>query len=420
MPSATPIPRGPTVLTLYAAADLLTGPGCPVCRYAGEAGDRYLAWFAFEAHADPVTITRLCASLGMCPRHTRRLMSQPGAAYRLTAVYRYVMAAARDGLSGRAASIRDCPACEHDLSAAARALDTLLDGLTDDSVRDRYRELGGLCIPHLRMAAGSADRRILTWLSDTMTAAVAAQPAVLGSLAGMDNDAGVRAALRRAAATTAPPGPGSCLACLAAARSQDGYLARILRTGGRGQPERRLLLCPAHLHEVVAVADPRDVPPLLAWQAGCLAEAVSHGRASSARGTPRAPTGWIRSRRRADGSGRCLACLASQDSADRAVDDLRAALRAEHPAPYGHTPLCVRHLLGLRAFDPWAGLVLAPGMLERAEVLIAELNQAFGKNTWARRHEPRGREMTAWRRAAAFLDGNVFCGCPPRDPEPRG
>lgn len=95
MPSATPIPRGPTVLTLYTAADLLTGPGCPVCRYVGEVSDRYLAWFALEAHADAVTITRLCSSLGMCARHTRALMSQPGAASRLTAVYRYVVEAAR-------------------------------------------------------------------------------------------------------------------------------------------------------------------------------------------------------------------------------------------------------------------------------------------------------------------------------------
>jgi hypothetical protein len=415
MPFATPIPRGPTVLTLYTAADLLTGPGCPVCRYAGEAGDRYLAWFALEAHADPVTVTRLCASLGMCPRHTRRLMSQPGAAGRLTAVYRYVMAAARDGLSGPAASIRDCPACEHDHSAAARALDTLLDGLRDDSVRDRYRELGGLCIPHLQMAATAGDRRIVAWLSETMTAAVAAQPAGPGWLGGTDHDAEVRAVLRRAAATTAPSGPGPCLACLAAARSEDAHLARVVRTGDHGQPDRRLLLCPAHLHDVVAVAGPRDVPRLLAWQAGCLAGAVSHRLTSSARRKPGAPASWIRPRRREDGSGRCSACLASQDSAQRAVGDLRASLRATHPAPYRHTPLCARHLLGLRAFDPWAGHVLAPGMLERAEMLIAELNQAFGKNTWTRRHEPRGPEMTAWRRAAAFLDGNVFCGCPPRD-----
>ena len=67
MPSAVPMPRGPTVLTLYSAADLLTRPGCPVCRYAAEAGDRYLARFALEAHADAVTITRLCSSLGCVP-----------------------------------------------------------------------------------------------------------------------------------------------------------------------------------------------------------------------------------------------------------------------------------------------------------------------------------------------------------------
>jgi hypothetical protein len=70
MPAATPIPRGPTVLTLYSAADLLTGAGCPVCRYAGEASDRYLAWFALERHAHATTVTRLCSSLGMCAGHT--------------------------------------------------------------------------------------------------------------------------------------------------------------------------------------------------------------------------------------------------------------------------------------------------------------------------------------------------------------
>ena len=48
-------------------------------------------------------------------------------------------------------------------------------------------------------------------------------------------------------------------------------------------------------------------------------------------------------------------------------------------------------------------------------MLIAELTEAFSKNTWAHRHETRGPEMTAWRRAAAFLDGAVFCGCPPRE-----
>jgi hypothetical protein len=415
MPAATPIPRGPTVLTLYSAADLLTAPGCPVCRYADEAGDRYLAWFALEAHADAVTITRLCASLGMCPGHTRGLMSQPGAAHRLTAVYRYVVEAARDRLSGRAAPIDACPACEHDRGAVGRALDTLLDDLTDESVRERCREFGGLCIPHLRTAAARGDRRAVAWLSHTMMAAVTARPAGPGRLAGTDYDADARTVLRQAAAATSRPGPGSCIACLAAARSVNDHLAWTLRTGSRGQPDRRLLRCAAHLNDVVAVAGQRDAPSLLAWQAGCLAAAVSQGAASSARRKLGAPASWIRPRRRADGADRCLACLAGQDASQRVVDDLRASLRASRPAPYHQTPLCVRHLLGLRALDPWAGHVTVHGAVQRAEILIAELNEAFGKNTWARRHEAGGPEMTAWRRAAAFLDGNVFFGCPPHD-----
>jgi len=67
MPGATPIPRGPMVLTLCTAADLLTGPGCPVCRYADDAGDRYLAWFALEAHA----------AAGVTERHRRLFLPEP-------------------------------------------------------------------------------------------------------------------------------------------------------------------------------------------------------------------------------------------------------------------------------------------------------------------------------------------------------
>ena len=85
------------------------------------------------------------------------------------------------------------------------------------------------------------------------------------------------------------------------------------------------------------------------------------------------------------------------------------------PAAAAGCPYACGTLLGLRALDPWAGHVAAGGAVERADMLIAELGEAFSKNTWAHRHETRGPEMTAWRRAAAFLDGGVFCGCPPRE-----
>lgn len=97
------------------------------------------------------------------------------------------------------------------------------------------------------------------------------------------------------------------------------------------------------------------------------------------------------------------------------LDDFRELLRARAPESPWRAPLCVRHLLRLRAIDPWAGRITSRGAIERADVLIDELNEAFRKNMRAHRHEVRSREMTAWRRSAAFLDGGVFCGCPPRD-----
>lgn len=403
MPAATPVPRGPSVLTLYTAADLLTGPGCPVCRYASEAADRYLAWFALEGHADVVTITRLCLSLGMCPRHTRGLMSQPGAASRLTAVYQYVMRAARDRLRGGAARLGTCPGCGHDDAAAYRALDTLLDGLAADSVRDCCRELGGLCIPHLRAASARGTRRTLAWLSQTVTVAAGSGPACPGWLAGTDHDTDRRTALRQAARASAPPGSQVFVACLAAIRSEDDWLGHVLRVprgSDPGRPDGRLLLCGGHLGDAAALAGPRGAPSLLAWQADCLAAGLARQHV---------PAGWLRSRRIRGGSAAdgCPVCQASEDAAQQAVNGLRASLPASHPVPGRQAPLCVRHLLALGALDPWAGRVITPGAVEHAKLLIAELDQAFSKNTWAHRHEAKGPEMTAWRRAAAFLDGRV-------------
>ncbi len=51
--------------------------------------------------------------------------------------------------------------------------------------------------------------------------------------------------------------------------------------------------------------------------------------------------------------------------------------------------------------------------ISRTDLLVAELEEAFRKRTWAHRHQPRGPEMTAWQRAAAFIDGRVYGGGPP-------
>ena len=410
MPAAAPVPRGPTVLTLYSAMELLTGPGCPVCRYADEAADRYLAWFAFEAHADAEMITRLCSSLGMCPRHTRALMRQPGAERRLTAVYRYILPVARDWVGGRAARPGDCPACEHDDAAANRALDTLLDGLADGQARERYRRLGGLCIPHLRPTSRRIAPQVTAWLAATVSEAAAAHRAGPGWLTGTDPDARLRAALRRAIPAEKPPGLYECAACQAAARTEVDRLAGILRARDH-RPERRMLLCAGHLSDLIVLAGQRT-QALVTWQAACLAAALVPTVPTPDRERSR-PAIWPRTwRRRTARADACPLCIARDAAAQRAIEDLRESVRDARQVPGHLVPLCVRHLLSLKAADRWAGELAAPAAAELAVTLISELDEAFSRNTWARRHEAGGPEMTAWRRAAAFLDGSVLLGSP--------
>jgi hypothetical protein len=414
MPSATPVPRGPSVLALGSAAALLTGPGCPVCRYAAEASDRYLAWFALEAHADPVTITRLCASLGMCARHTRRLMSQPGAPARLTAVYRYLLQAAREQLAKRNSGLALCPACEHDEAAAGRALDMLLDGLSEPEVQERYLELGGLCGPHLRAAGLRGRRRAAAWLMRAAPTGTAGRRASIDVLAGApDHDAAERATLRAALPREDRLLPGICPVCLTAARAEHAELARVAGTGSGRRPEDAwavshpgICLCAGHLRDAALLAG-SGVPALLDWQAVCQAARLARLTRSPSWQRGGRPARWLRRVPATDDE--CPVCQAPEWAARQGLQRYRAGPSSRG----GAQALCVRHVLGLRATDPAAGREAAAGAAQRACALIEELAEAFRKDTWTFRHESRGPEATAWRRAAAFLDGAVFGGGPP-------
>lgn len=423
MPSATPVPRGPSMLALGSAADLLTRPGCPACRYVAEAGDRYLAWFALEAHADPVTITRLCASLGMCARHTRGLMSQPGAAPRLTAVYRYLLQAAGEQLAGPGRRrLAACPACEHDQDAADRVLDTLLGELSDDRVRGRYLELGGLCWPHVQAATNMrGHRRAVTWVAQAAAASAADRRPGLDVLAGgPDHDADARARLRAALPPEGRNPPGTCPACLAAARAELTELTALVRAASSGDrspgdaggvPRRGACLCPAHLRDT-ALTSGGGAAAFLARQAGYQAADLTRPAHPAAWRQRSRPARWRRGRPSRAADDGCPVCRAREQAAEQELRRNRAVPRTT-PAHGGPRPLCVRHVLALRVAEPTAGTATAAAAAEHASTLIEELTEAFRKGTWAFRHESRGAEMTAWRRAAAFLNGSVFGGCPP-------
>jgi len=384
-------------LTLYSAADLLTAPGCPVCRYAAEASDRYLRWFALEGHAQPATITRLCTSLGACAAHTRRLMSQPGAAVRLTAVYRYVVTAARNQLAGRSAQQTACPACEHDDSAAQLALDTLLDDLADPPALALLQELGGLCLPHLTAAA--ARSRHAAALAETAQHTIAAPGSRCEWLAGTDHDAEGRALLRRAIPPARSPGLAACWPCLAAARAERDALARLPDEACDG-PAPAQAMCAGNPRRCGDCGRPGRHAP-----AARLADAVPDDAAARTAGSLAAHLSPCARYR--------LCCLPRMPGRGAA----QPARHAGHPAAGATGPaLCVRHHLILRAAEPRTAQLLAGSAIRNADHLAAELAEVFDGLAWARSTGTSAPKSTAWQRAAAFLDGSVFSG--QRQPPP--
>lgn len=426
MRSATPLPGRLSQLALYGAEDLLTRQGCPVCHYEAGVDDRFLAWFALEGHDDASMITRLCESLGLCPRHTRGSLAQPGADARLTPVYRYLLQAARKRLTSGRPPRMGCPACARDAEGAARALGTLLTGLREVQVRDRYRALGGLCIPHLRAAARQTRRRDAAWIAEVMRSRLVSGQTSLAVFAGeADPDAEVRAQLRAGLSMVEPPAavPGDscpvvCVVCRAAAEVEGDCLARI--TGKAAHQEAGSIhacrLCAAHLQDTWAQSG------AVRADAAASMRGLSDGFLASLREDA---TSWLAevasagngiavmnllSRRRVlprGGPAQCPVCRAAQSAAEQYLRMLSTAPRRGEPA------VCVRHVFSLRELDSGAGEAAARAVIGRVDELSAGLQEAFRKRTWAHRHEARGHEMSAWKRAAAIIDGRVYGGGPP-------
>lgn len=435
MPSAAPVPRGPSVLLLGSSAGLLTVPGCPACRYLAESSDTYLAWFALEGHSDPDALHRVCASRGMCARHTRRLLAQPGAAFRMTAVYRYVIAAvARDLAAGAAPQPSGCLACEQEARAEDRVLSALLENFTAEA-RGQYEEHGGLCLPHLRRAARRHRSQDLRWLVQFMITRLRAPGPGLDLLVGWPGPgAGSRAAQ--------PAGPGSgpggapaaaCRVCWAAARAEAALLAEV-RPTGRGPSPRPPAgsLCGPHLRDAATAEEPtagrpegftagpdeglvaRQVEGLLAGQAEGEAQRLAQVLETRPRRLGISP-GWLSPRtRRALAEPDCRVCRGRDEAAASAIARLRAVLRDAAAEPAEGLPLCVRDATRLQAVDAQAARPVLRALCGSAGRLVAQLDAAFAAAARAHAQAQRGHrrdpELNAWRRAAVFLDGSVFGG----------
>lgn len=142
--------------------------GCPVCRLADASVHGYLESLMYEYVNKPQTHIAVRAARGFCPAHAWHIRDQLNAtALGIAVLYEGLLrtmlkamgeVSANGGRAqvNRAASALKpqgaCPACEHRDTVEDHLLRNLLEHLKHDAFADGFRQSGGLCLPHLRLA----------------------------------------------------------------------------------------------------------------------------------------------------------------------------------------------------------------------------------------------------------------------------
>ena len=228
----------------------------------------------------------------------------------------------------------------------------------------------------------------------------------------------------------------ACPVCALRDRALGTYLGWLDREGrtrlaGRGTLDHPDPYCPSHTRAVLAAVH----PPVAAHLAGArLARDLGQLQDGAARLAGRAPRPVLASlalrdrieellpelrRRRLLGEARailtrpagCALCAHIAETERRTLQLLFALLQDPRPRQAfveGWGP-CVPHFLqGLSLAPPREVLrVLAERQLARLSVLRWEVDELIRKSGWDVRHEPKGAEQSAWRRAAEHLGGEA-------------
>jgi hypothetical protein len=380
--SAEPVPEASPV----SAVRLFDLPGCPACRHVAQATQAYLAWLALDGYRDDTVLSQLSASPGLCAAHTCRLLAQPGAAARLTTVYRHVIEAAVGDVAPWPGA---CPACEH----AASAVDQMFGYLLGEATRgDRrtYKQHGGLCLPHLRGAAVARRGADTLWLVRFMIVRLTVEAPSLDVLAGFVIEAGLLPFPGQSGND-----PAMCVVCAAgveAARSD-------------GDDPAKECLCPRHLCDVVLAAH-RGAADMLAQQAAL--HTARLGRVVDGRSRSLGNYLSVRARRALTDTG-CPVCRRSEAARTDAIADVAGALRQPRAAVPAQLALCLRHARDVHAVDQHAGRNALAYLSDRGQQVVAELVAAADNDVAGHLSRSGALAMTAVRRAAVFLDGSALC-----------
>ncbi|HXF96336.1 MAG TPA: hypothetical protein VNI61_09580 [Gemmatimonadales bacterium] len=446
--------------------ELVAVEGCPAC-HAGERAERRFFWgFVTEHYLDTGVIAAYSASLGFCGAHTRALAARHEAQWVAPTVYRYVVEGALRRLRSRAADrVGGCPACQHRRGAEGRAVEALLPYLGDRDVLGGYRRGGGLCWSHgcravIRATAEQAQTLVECFLEALGGAGQEVRR--LAFIAGLDSDAPARIhgshqgkhVLERLLSTGEPPSTldllhrrleaGCCPVCLAGLQLEGRYaswLSEACVTNPRSIVADGVWLCPRHLHDLA-----REEPATASWLTALMCDRLKGEVEEATRrlsALPRASVAarlWaiLGDRSRREGGLRetagklvrtvmrpprrelrdigdrlarqrpCHVCDAVATAERRAMELVIAAL-ADGPTRQLYLRshgLCFRHAAG--AWGRPGASLFREVLGARLAVLAWELDEVGRKSSWTARHEPKGPERTAWRRAATLVDGRAF------------
>jgi len=448
--------------------------GCLSCRTCEETEQVWLRWFLADNHSDPALLRALYDSAGFCPAHTRRLFAQAaphvlqrplvhalrGAVARLER-----LTAARRPRGRQQKPPARCPLCRVIMERERAAAEDVAATLTRPGTAAGLADWDGLCcrhlaalLPRLSTAQAAVAAEIV---AGRFAALRAGAPESLLVLAGLDADALARvpylnaharllreepharaqpAQVSPASRLIADLATGACPACHAAGREQVRYLLwlgdSLAGADADGLAGTDLQLCAwhlldaRHLYDVRAAAGTRfrlvsAVSASNYAQAVALAAAAREvlaaprpGRQLRRNGSmsqgsaERAAEAFGAAARALTGDRSCRACWVGLDAERRQLCLLRACLldtgvlRAVGDA-HG---LCLRHAAVL-AVDGDARPVLSRLMTQLRQAQW-ELDEGAAKRAWDRRHEPKGHEQDAWRRAPALIDGAVGLGIP--------
>jgi hypothetical protein len=419
-----------------ARADVLRelgGPGCTVCRGRSGAERQWMASFIHETNADPGVRAALRASRGFCPAHLRLAHEQTEAPFVLTIVQEEVAAERIADLVSRGRRPSGgCPVCAAAAAGETGRLTLIATLFGEAEIRDALRGGDGLCSPHWAALGAAVPATALARLVELAAGALAG-PALppVPLLAGDDPDLPRRAGLLTAAVAAhaawapevvagqatarirAESAGGCCALCRAATFGAIGYLRWLADLGDsdrlRLEPPE-YALCGTHLGDLSVIG-----PAAAGWIAAdhlAAARDACAGAAAVLDGAGPRRDAADEALRRITSRRACPACHASVTAVDRTAALLAAGLhdesmRAGFAAGHG---VCAEHA---RELTSQSGSPLPADVLRaRLELLRWELAEAARRRGWRTRHEPRGPEGTAWRRAPTLLCGAAYLGLP--------